>query len=101
MPARRRPERAARETLVRVVERLGQRRQFVTLEDVERALRPASGITPENLPALVEGAVAESILLKDLRTFYDRKTGEHTERWVYRVNARHSVVAAILDDRGA
>jgi len=80
---------------VRLVERLGRRRQFVTLADVERAVRPSSGLSQEALPALIEGAVAESILLKDLRTFYDRKTGQFSERWVYRVNPRHPLVAAM------
>jgi len=37
MPPRRRAERDPREPLVRLVERLSQRRQFVTLADLERA----------------------------------------------------------------
>ena len=86
---------------MRLVERLGRRRQFVTLADVERAVRPSSGLAPEGLPALVDSAVAESILLKDLRTLYDRKTGEFSERWVYRVNARHPLVASLLDTTGS
>jgi hypothetical protein len=49
------------------------------------------------LAGLVEGAVAESILLKDLRTFFDRKSGTFAERWVYRVNPRHPLVAALLE----
>jgi hypothetical protein len=85
---------------VRVVERLGRRRQFVRIEDVERAVRPSSGISLESLPALVDGAVAESILLKDLRTFYDRKSGALSEQWVYRVNPRHPLVAAIVGSVG-
>jgi hypothetical protein len=97
MPARRRLDRDPREALVRLVERLGRRRQFVTLADVERAARPSSRLSEADLPALVEGAVAESILLKDLRTYYDRKSGEFSERWVYRVNPRHPLVAALLD----
>jgi hypothetical protein len=83
---------------VRFVDRLGQRRQYVTFEDVERAARPSSRLAPDALPGLVEGAVTESILLKDLRTFFDRKSGTFAERWVYRVNPRHPLVAAILDE---
>lgn len=82
---------------MRLVERLGRRRQFVTLDDIERAVRPSSGIVIDSLSTLVEAAVAESILLKDLRTFYDRKSGTFSERWVYRVNPRHPLVAGILD----
>jgi hypothetical protein len=97
MPPRRRAERDPREALVRLMERLGRRRQFVTLADVERAARPSSRLSEADLPTLVEGAVAESVLLKDLRTFYDRKTGALSEHWVYRVNPRHPLVAALLD----
>jgi hypothetical protein len=45
----------------------------------------------------VDDAVAESLLLKDLRTFYDRTSGEFSERWVYRVNSRHPLVADLLN----
>ncbi len=41
----------------------------------------------------MEAAVAESLLLKDLRTFFDRKTGAFSDHWVYRVNPRHPLVA--------
>ena len=85
--------------LVRVVSRLGQRRQFVTLHDIERAAaRPSSHLAPDGLAALVDEAVAESALLKDSRTFFDRKTGAFADRWVYRVNPRHPFVADLLDE---
>ena len=99
MPPRRHADRDPREYLVRVVGRLGERRQYVTFEDVERvAARASSRLSSEGLVDLVEGAVAESILLKDRRTFYDRKTGAFTDHWVYRVNPRHPLVADLLDD---
>jgi hypothetical protein len=97
MPPRRRADRDPRLELVRVVERLGNRRQYVTLQDIERAAaRPSSRLPTDGLSALVEGAVAESMLLKDLRTFFDRKTGAFSEAWVYRVNPRHPLVADLL-----
>jgi hypothetical protein len=67
----------------------------VTFEDIERVAGTArSQLTVDGLAGLLEGAVSESILLKDLRTFFDRKTGAFTERWVYRVNPRHPLVSA-------
>jgi hypothetical protein len=98
MPARRRPERDPREALVRLVDRLGQRRQFVTLVDVERAAQRSARFPQQGLAELVETAVAESILLKDLRTFYDRASGTFSDAWVYRVNPRHPLVAALFED---
>ncbi len=99
MPRRRRAARDPREHLIRVVERLGERRQYVTFEDVERAAsRASSPLPPEGLADLVEGAVAESILLKDRRTFYDRKSSVFSDHWVYRVNPRHLLVAHLLAD---
>lgn len=95
----RRADRDPRRDLVRIVERLGSRRQYVTFQDIERAAARASSRLPvEGLAALVEGAVAESMLLKDLRTFFDRKTGGFSEQWVYRVNPRHPLVAKLLTD---
>jgi hypothetical protein len=96
MPPRRRAERDPREPLVRLVERLSQRRQFVTLADLERAAARSSRLPHDGLVALVDEAVAESILLKDRRTFFDRTSGECSDHWVYRVNPRHSLVAEIL-----
>ena len=93
----RRADRDPRLDLVRIVERLGRRRQYVTLQDIERAGARASLRLPvEGLATLVEGAVAESMLLKDLRTFFDRRTGAFSEQWVYRVNPRHPLVADLL-----
>jgi hypothetical protein len=82
--------------LARLVDRLSERLQFVTFEEIEKAAaRPSSRLATDGLAALVEGAVADSLLLKDLRTFYDRRTGTFTEQWVYRVNVRHPLVAPI------
>jgi hypothetical protein len=97
MPARRRIERDPRETLVRLVERLSQRHQFVTLADLERAAARSSRLPHERLAALVEDAVAESMLLMDRRTFFDRASGAFSDHWVYRVNPRHPLVAEILE----
>jgi hypothetical protein len=99
MPTRRRAEHDPRQRLVRVVERLSRRRPYVTVADVERAAsRTAAALPAGELPGLLECAVAESLLLKDLRTFFDRKTGQYSEQWVYRVNPRHPVAAALLAD---
>ena len=99
MPPRRRADRDPRQELVRIVTRLGERRQYVTLQDVEQAAsRASSRLSPDGLADLVEDAVAESILLKDLRTFFDRKTGAFADHWVYRVNPRHPLVADLLAD---
>ena len=99
MPPRRRADRDPRQELIRIVARLGERRPFVTLQDVERAAaRASSRLALDGLADLVEGAVAESMLLKDLRTFFDRKAGTFSEAWVYRVNPRHPVVADLLAD---
>ena len=99
MAERRRQDRDPRRALVRVVDRLGRQQPFVTFQDVERsAARASSRLPAEGLVALVEDAVAESMLLKDLRTFYDRKTGAFSEQWVYRVNPRHPLVADLLDE---
>jgi hypothetical protein len=99
MPARRRTPRDPRQELARIVERLGRRRQYVTFADIEQArVRAASRLSFDGTDELVDAAVAGSILLKDLRTFFDRKSGEFSERWVYRVNPRHPLVAALLDE---
>ena len=99
MPPRRRaaPDPDAR--LIRLVERLSRRHQYVTSADLERAAGSrSSGLAGVELAELVEAAVVDSRLLRDLRTFFDRETGAYTDRWVYRVNPRHPVVAALLDD---
>jgi hypothetical protein len=96
--SRRRSPRDPRELLARLVERLGRRSQYVTFADVERAVaRSSASLRAESLAELVEAAVAESLLLKDLRTFYDRRTGGFSEQWVYRVNPRHPLVRELLD----
>ena len=97
MSPRRRDDRDPRQELVRVVDRLGSRGQLVTFQDIEKAAaRATSRLHLDGLAELVDGAVVESILLKDLRTFFDRKTGAFLERWVYRVNPRHPLVADLL-----
>jgi hypothetical protein len=96
---RRRSKRDPHQELVRIVDRLARRAQFVTFHDIEQALtRASSRLEPEGLSALVEAAVTESMLLKDLRTFYDRKAGAFSEQWVYRVNPRHPLAASVLDE---
>jgi hypothetical protein len=99
VPARRRPSPDPRVLLARLVDRLSERSQFVTLAEIEQAAsRPSSRLATHDLAALVDGAVADSLLLKDLRTFYDRQSGAFADRWVYRVNVRHPLVATLLAD---
>jgi len=94
VPSGRGARRDPREALAALVERLGRRRQYVTFADLERAAaRPSARLPTEGLAELVEAAVADSLLLKDLRTFYDRATGQLSNAWVYRVNPRHPLVA--------
>jgi hypothetical protein len=94
--ARRRAQ--TRERLARLVGRLSGRSQYVTFEDIERAATGrAAALGTEGLAELVAAAVAESLLLKDLRTFYDRRTGGFSDQWVYRVNPRHPLAADLLD----
>jgi hypothetical protein len=98
-PIRRRPPPDPRELLVRALDRLSDRSPYVTLADLEKvASRPSSRLAAEGLADLVAAAVAESLVLQDRRTFYDRKTGTTSAAWVYRVNVRHPLAAALLDD---
>jgi hypothetical protein len=98
MPTRRTPGRDPRRPLARIVERLSRRRQYVTFAEIEKAVSRTPSLSPAGgLVELVDGAVAESLLLKDLRTFYDRTSGEFSEHWVYRVNPRHPLVADLLN----
>ena len=97
MPPRRPTDRDPRQELVRIVDRLGRRSQLVTYRDIEAACARASSRVPQDgLAELVEAAVVDSILLKDLRTFFDRETGAFSEAWVYRVNPRHPLVADLF-----
>ena len=99
MAERRRNDGDPRRALVRVVDRLGRQRPFVTFQDIERSASRASSRLPrDGLVALVEDAVAASLLLKDLRTFFDRKSGAFSEQWVFRVNPRHPLAADLLDE---
>lgn len=101
MARRRRRPADPREALVLALSGLAERQLFVTLADLAKsALRPSSGLPsdPGELAALLDGAVAELLVLKDRRTFYDRRAGTFADAWVYRVNARHPLAAALLDD---
>ncbi|MCC7372706.1 MAG: hypothetical protein IT306_30120 [Chloroflexi bacterium] len=99
MAARSRRPADPRLALVEVVDRLGDRLPLVTLADIEQAAaRPSSRLPLDGLADLVAAAVEESLLLKDLRTFYDRASGSTSDAWVYRVNARHPVAAQLLDE---
>lgn len=98
MPRRRAAQPDPRLQLARLVARLAERRAYVTLADVEQAARrPSSRLAVEGLARLVDEAVAESLLLKDLRTFFDREAGQFADRWVYRVNPRHPLAAALFE----
>lgn len=80
--------------------RIGQRRQYVTAADLlQAASRPSSRIAPSDLDALIQQAVGESLLLQDLRTFFERKDGTFSQRWVYRVNSRHALGAELLAEQ--
>lgn len=97
MPAGQRRPRDPRLDLVRLVDRLSRRQTFVTDTDLaQAAARPSSRLTADQLTALVDAAVRDSLLLKDLRTFYDRESSAYTQAWVYRVNARHPLAAEVL-----
>ncbi len=97
--ARRRPPPDPRELLVRALDRLSDRSPYVTLADLEKvAARPSSRLPAEGLTELLAAAVAESLVLQDRRTFYDRKAGTTSSAWVYRVNVRHPLAAALLED---
>jgi hypothetical protein len=97
-PARRRPARDPRRALARLVLRLEDRQAFVTLEDiVAGGRRSLAAVAPEEIAGLVEAAVIESLLLKDLRTFFDRNERSFDERWVYRLNPRHPIGRDLLE----
>ena len=98
MPARHRPARDPRLALARLMLRLEDRQAFVTLDDIAAARRRSLASVPE--PAIsdfVEAAVIESLLLKDLRTFFDRDERSFDERWVYRLNPRHPIGRDLLE----
>ena len=84
--------------LVRLLARLEERSQHVTLADLEREatrrrahILPADGVAP-----LVEAAVADMLILTDRRLFLDRATRTLEPRSVYRVNRRHPLARATL-----
>ena len=80
--------------LVRLLARLEERTQHVTLADLEReAARRRTQILPaEQVAPLVEAAVADMLILTDRRLFLDRATRTLEPRSVYRVNRRHPIV---------
>ena len=98
-PGRRRSPADPRVALVRTLVRLAERHQFVTFADLERAAaRPSSRLPLDGLADLLAAAVADSLVLQDRRTFYDRKTATFSSAWVYRVNIRHPLAAALVDE---
>jgi hypothetical protein len=106
MPARRRqpkrPPTDPRLQLARLVDRLASGRQAVLMADIVKGAAKAPAASLSRLSAdavveMVEAAVDDSLLLKDLRTFFDRQTGTHDQVWVYRVNARHKIAAQLLE----
>ncbi len=80
--------------LVRLLARLEERAQHVTLADLEReaARRRTRALPPEQVAPLVEAAVADLLILPDRRLFLDRATRTLEPRSVYRVNRRHPAV---------
>jgi hypothetical protein len=88
--------------LASLVARLERDGEFVTLDDILAAGRRSMRTVPsEALARLVADAVADSLLLKDRRTFFDRRDGSVSVEWVYRVNARHPIVREAADDEDA
>ena len=97
MPSRRRAAPDPRRRLAEVVARLEDRLAFVTLDEiVSGAHRTLRSIPSDQIPTLVEAAVAESLLLKDLRTFFDRRDGSFEDHWIYRLNPRHPIGRELL-----
>ena len=87
-----------RRPLARLVVRLEQRSDFVTLADIERAAgrRPSASLPRERVAELVAQAVAEQLLLTDRRTFFDPAAMTFEDRAVFRVNRRHPLVRGEL-----
>ena len=102
MPGQRRSaDRDPRRRLARLVATLEQDGGFVTLDDILTAGRRAMRSTAADaLSALVAEAVADSLLLKDRRTFFDRRDASIETEWVYRTNPRHPHVRDALGGSG-
>jgi hypothetical protein len=97
MPSRRRAASDPRRRLARLVARLEDRLAFVTLDEIVAGARRALPNVPaDEIAALVESAVAESLLLKDLRTFFDRRDQSFEDQWIYRLNPRHAIGRELL-----
>lgn len=97
MPTRRRAAPDPRRRLARLVARLEDRLAFVTLDEIVAGARRGLPTVPSTeVPVLVEAAVAESLLLKDLRTFFDRRDGSFEDHWIYRLNSRHPIGRELL-----
>ncbi|MCC6176587.1 MAG: hypothetical protein IT305_14865 [Chloroflexi bacterium] len=84
--------------LVRLVARLEERLEFVTFEDVAEAASRArsQSLRAAPLADLLRAAVEDSILLTDLRQFFDRDSLTVADGCVYRVNQRHPLVQKVL-----
>jgi hypothetical protein len=99
MPASRRAASDPQRRLARLVLRLEERLAFVTLDEIVGGARRAfPTVLADAIPGLVEAAVTESLLLKDLRTFFDRRDGSFEDHWVYRVNPRHPIGRELLNE---
>ena len=97
MPSRRRATSDPHRRLARLVARLEDRPAFVTLDEIVAGARRSLPNVPVNeIDALVESAVAESLLLKDLRTFFDRRDQSFEDQWIYRLNPRHAIGRELL-----
>jgi hypothetical protein len=102
MPTRRRAVPDPRRGLARLVARLEERLSFVTLDEiVAGARRSIPSVPSDQIPALVDAAAAESLLLKDLRTFFDRRDGSFEDHWIYRLNPRHPIGRELLAESEA
>ena len=93
MASDRRAARDPRRRLARLVARLERDGDPVTLDDILAAgRRSMRTVPPEELTRLVEDALGDSLLLKDRRTFFDRRARSLSVEWVYRVNPRHPLL---------
>jgi hypothetical protein len=86
-----------RRILARLVAGLEQRMLFVKLADIERAAARArrKSLRPEQVASVVDQAVADRLLYTDRRAFFDRRTVQFSEAYVYRVNRRHPLAVDI------
>lgn len=85
--------------LLRVLMRLEERHTLITLDQLVRevARRGYRTLSAEDVPALVEAAERDLLILSDRRTFYDFRIDSFQDRYVYRVNRRHVEARAEAD----